>query len=42
MEYKPAIPVYIQVKDDIIEKIRQGKWLEDFIRTTTYIRIWRG
>ncbi len=29
MKYKPSIPVYIQIKDDIIEKIRQGKWQEN-------------
>jgi len=29
MEYKPSIPAYIQIKDDIIEKIRQGKWQEN-------------
>lgn len=29
MKYKSAIPVYIQIKDDIIEKIRQGKWQEN-------------
>ncbi|MBI9011548.1 MAG: GntR family transcriptional regulator [Clostridiales bacterium] len=29
MKYKPSVPVYIQIKDDIIEKIRQGKWQEN-------------
>jgi len=29
MEYKPSIPAYIQIKDDIIEKIRLGKWQEN-------------
>lgn len=29
MEYKPSIPAYIQIKDDIIEKIRSGKWEEN-------------
>jgi len=29
MKYKPSVPVYIQIKDDIIEKIRNGKWQEN-------------
>jgi GntR family transcriptional regulator, N-acetylglucosamine utilization regulator len=29
MEYKPSIPAYIQIKDDIIQKIRIGRWQEN-------------
>jgi len=29
MEYKPSVPAYIQIKDDIIEKIRLGIWQEN-------------
>lgn len=29
MNYKPSIPVYIQIKNDIIKKIQQGKWQEN-------------
>jgi len=29
MDYKPAIPVYIQIKEDIINKIRLGIWREN-------------
>lgn len=29
MQYNPSIPVYIQIKDDIIKKIREGIWKEN-------------
>ncbi len=29
MQYNPSIPVYIQIKDDIIKKIREGVWKEN-------------
>lgn len=29
MQYNPSIPVYIQIKDDIIKKIREGMWKEN-------------
>lgn len=29
MDYKPSIPVYIQIKEDIINKIRLGIWKEN-------------
>ncbi|QUI24075.1 GntR family transcriptional regulator [Vallitalea pronyensis] len=29
MQYNPSIPVYIQIKDDIIHKIREGVWKEN-------------
>lgn len=29
MQYKQGLPVYIQIKDDLIKKIQEGKWQEN-------------